>query len=399
MFDKTKFHWCCGIEDTFISDPYPKTGKTLDEYELTDHYKLWRSDIHRVKSLGVDSLRWGIPWYKIEPERGVYDWSWTDEVIPYIVEEKGITLILDFMHYGTPLWMKDSFFDPDYPNYVVEYTAKVTERYRKYLEAVVPFNEPHTACEFAGRRGEWPPYASGYEGYLKVFKAVTKGAIRQTEYLHSVGVETIQVECSGGAITDIDEYRETALIETTVQSMFYNFLSGDLSGLEYFFPFLEKNGIDGSDLDWFSANGTDIGIMGINFYPQFSINRIVANGEREKHILWVDDLAKLLCARYERFGVPMMITETSGRDNQELKSRWLKNSTDEVLELRDGGLDVIGYTWFPIIDMYDWDYRTSYDVNKENFSAKFGFWSYSREENPLAQQYREIINKERKGSL
>ena len=27
--------FCGGIEDTFIADPYPATGKTLDEYELT----------------------------------------------------------------------------------------------------------------------------------------------------------------------------------------------------------------------------------------------------------------------------------------------------------------------------------------------------------------------------
>ena len=140
MFDKKKFHFCCGIEDTFIADPYPLTGKRLDEYELTEHYQNWKEDIDRVKSLEVDSLRWGLPWYKIEKERGKFDFSWSDEVIPYIVEEKGITLLLDFMHYGTPLWMKDSFFDPDYPSYVEEYTARVVERYKKYLVAAVPFN-------------------------------------------------------------------------------------------------------------------------------------------------------------------------------------------------------------------------------------------------------------------
>ncbi len=391
MFDKKKFHFCCGIEDTFIADPYPLTGKRLDEYELTEHYQNWKEDIDRVKSLEVDSLRWGLPWYKIEKERGKFDFSWSDEVIPYIVEEKGITLLLDFMHYGTPLWMKDSFFDPDYPSYVEEYTARVVERYKKYLVAAVPFNEPHTACEFAGRRGEWPPYSHGYEGYLKVFKAVTKGAIKQTKLLRRENIETIQVECSGGSVTDIESYKEIALIETTVQSMFYNFLTGDLRGLEYFFPFLEKNGMSENDLDWFCSNGTEIGIMGVNFYPQFSFNKIVEGEKRENHLLWTDDMIEILKKRYERFKVPMMITETSIKNDEVLKSRWLKESTDRLIKEKEEGMNIIGYTYFPIIDMYDWDWRTSNDSEKEHFSAKFGFYTHSREERKVADEYRNII--------
>ena len=120
-----RFLWCCGIEDTFIADPHPHTGKTLDEYELTGHYQSWKADFAKVKSLGVDALRWGIPWYKVQPEEDRWDWSWTDQAIPYLVEEQKVDLILDLMHYGTPLWMQGSFLHPDYPQYVEAYTAKV----------------------------------------------------------------------------------------------------------------------------------------------------------------------------------------------------------------------------------------------------------------------------------
>ena len=43
-----RFHWGFGIEDTFIGDPHPVTGKVLDEYELTDHYRLWKEDFDRI---------------------------------------------------------------------------------------------------------------------------------------------------------------------------------------------------------------------------------------------------------------------------------------------------------------------------------------------------------------
>ena len=48
LADPSGFLWMTGIEDTFISTPHPKTGRTLDEYELTDHYRVWRDDLERV---------------------------------------------------------------------------------------------------------------------------------------------------------------------------------------------------------------------------------------------------------------------------------------------------------------------------------------------------------------
>ena len=37
------FQWMAGIEDTFITAPSVKTGRTLDEYQLTEHYERWRT--------------------------------------------------------------------------------------------------------------------------------------------------------------------------------------------------------------------------------------------------------------------------------------------------------------------------------------------------------------------
>ena len=93
-----RFHWGFGIEDTFIGDPHPLTGKVLDEYELTDHYRLWKEDFDRIGTIGLDSVRWGIPWYRVQPEKNKWDWSFTDQVIPYIVQEKKLHLVLDLMH-------------------------------------------------------------------------------------------------------------------------------------------------------------------------------------------------------------------------------------------------------------------------------------------------------------
>ena len=45
LTDPSSFVWATGIEDTFITAPWPKTGRILDEYELTGHYERWQADL------------------------------------------------------------------------------------------------------------------------------------------------------------------------------------------------------------------------------------------------------------------------------------------------------------------------------------------------------------------
>ena len=88
----------------------------------------------------------------------------------------------------------------------------------------------------------------------------------------------------------------------------------------------------------------------------------------------------------------MMITETSIRDDNALKAHWLKEATSEVLGAHNNGFPIHGFTWFPIIDMYDWEYRVN-EGPKEDFKATFGFWNQEREPYCCVDQYRSIIHK------
>src|SRR5512142_2605119 len=81
------FTWATGIEDTFI--PHARPGlRALDEYELTQHYAQWKSDFDLVAETGVQAVRWGIPWYKVQPKPGKWDWAWVDAALDYLVNVK-----------------------------------------------------------------------------------------------------------------------------------------------------------------------------------------------------------------------------------------------------------------------------------------------------------------------
>jgi hypothetical protein len=53
-----------------------------------------------------------------------------------------------------------------------------------------------------------------------------------------------------------------------------------------------------------------------------------------------------------------MITETSAAGTHAVKGRWLDTTVAAVKRLRQQGVPVLGYTWFPLFTMVDWRYRT-----------------------------------------
>src|SRR4051794_26897096 len=169
------FAWALGIEDTFIPQLAPG-GRVLDEYVLTQHDRFWRDDLRRIADTGCRHLRYGIPWYRVNPAPGEFDWSWTDEVLPYLVQELGIAPILDLVHYGAPTWLDGTFLSPDYPGRVAEYAAAVARRYGSLVRSWTPLNEPLLHAHFAGRTGTWPPHRRGGRGHGAVACARAGGA-------------------------------------------------------------------------------------------------------------------------------------------------------------------------------------------------------------------------------
>src|SRR3954466_277885 len=218
------FRWAVGIENTFV--PHKRAGhRPLDEYELMDHYRLWRQDIDLAADLGISTIRYGIPWYKVNPNPGQFDWSWTDAVLDHLVAVKGLTPIIDLMHYGTPLWLDNHFVNASYPRRVAEYAARFAERYASLVRMYTPLNEPAVTAAFCGRNGRWPPYLSGDNGYVKVLISLARGICRTAEALRAVqpGALLVHVEDLG-----LETASRPDLLETASRAQQDRFLPLDL---------------------------------------------------------------------------------------------------------------------------------------------------------------------------
>jgi beta-glucosidase len=355
------FTWATGIENTFIKHARPGL-RALDEYELTQHYQLWKSDIDLVAATGVQAVRWGIPWHIVQPAKNKWDWEWTDRALEYLVIVKGITPILDLMHYGTPLWLDNSFINANYPGCVAEYTAAVVARYKSLVRYYTPLNEPMVNAKMSGYKGEWPPYLKGDDGYVKLALAIARGMVFTTRAIKREQPEavTVQVEALWHTFTRDESLQAEVELDNARQYLCFDLATGRVNETAVLENYLRRHGVTEADLDWFRTNAVAFDILGANYYPW-------SYGELKK---WPDGkfgtivrrargykIAIILRNAWLRYCMPIMITETSSNGDTKVREKWMDETLETVRLLRLQGVPVIGYTWFPLFTMVDWKYR------------------------------------------
>lgn len=402
--DCTQFHWAGGIEDTFVPHALPGM-RPLEEYELTQHYEQWRGDLDRAKSLGITKLRWGVPWHRVEPQPGVFDWSWTDEVLNYMINMLNIDPILDLVHYGTPLWLDGSFDDDRYPERVAFFAKAVAERYGHMVRWYTALNEPTVNSEFAGSKGEWPPYLTGDRGYVRVLLQISRGI--QTTIC---AIREVQPDAVFVAVESMHLYR--ALSPSSVHESEIAFLKdvlcwdlvrGAVGNQHPLREWLKDNGVTDEELRVLSENGVEQDIFGVNYYPWSARDVYV---DRQGGVHWTggpDDgsyLSDVLRRTYAYVRKPLFITETSSAGSDVNRGVWINKTLRAVRAVRREGVPVIGYTYFPLFTMIEWDYRTS-NRSIEEHLLHLGLWDSSfnadgvlvRQRTSLVKDFRTWVSK------
>jgi len=392
------FEWAVGIEDTFVGHPSGRRGRVLDEYELIDHYRRWRTDLDLVASLGVRSMRYGIPWYRVNPAPGAWDWSWTDRVLEHL-DRIGIAPIVDLVHYGTPLWMERSFVSADYPRRVAEYAAAAAERYRGVAGGWTPLNEPLVNAVFSGRRGSWPPHLRGDAGYDRVLVSIAEGVQATIAALRDVAPDARIVAVEVGGVSTTAEPELEPAVARWWRDLFLpiDLVLGRVDHAHPLFRRLVASGIAEERLARLAATPQRPDLLGVNFYPTMSRGRYVTfRGTVRRRRLrgTAADLVAALSAFHRHTGLPVMVTETSDVADVAGRSRWMADSTEAVLAAREAGLPVVGYTWFPVFSLVDWRWRRGRH-DRAAYWIHMGLWDLDEElrrhPTPLVDQYAELV--------
>lgn len=392
------FLWATGIEDTFITAPWPKTGRTLDEYELTGHYDRWHADIGLMREIGVRAARYGIPWHRIQPRRDAWEWDFVDRAVDRLLE-LGVEPIIDLVHYGLPPWIEDAYLNRDFSALMADYAARVGERLRGRVHAYTPLNEPRITAWYCGRLGWWPPHGRGWRGFVAVMLGACRGIVQSVHALRGVDPDILvaHVDATDLFVSEIPDFEADARHRQEIVFLALDLVSGRVRPGHSLWAWLHKHGATEAALAWFIDRAIDLPLVGINLYPMFTYK--VARRTRAGGLRWamtyadadiVDKLGELYWRRYR---APVFISETASVGPVARRAAWLADSVAAAKRLRERGVPLVGYTWWPLFALVTWAYRQGAHP-PEYYLKQMGLWdldgALERIPTPLVDQFKAL---------
>jgi hypothetical protein len=127
--------------------------------------------------------------------------------------------------------------------------------------------------------------------------------------------------------------------------------------------------------------------MGNDYYA--TNEHLVAKDGRTRGSGEVFGYAVLTRQYHDRYGLPVMHTETNLRDEPEGEAeRWLWKQWANVLRVRNDGVPVVGFTWYSLTDQVDWDSA----LREPNGNVdKVGLYDLDRRIRPVGRAYQRLV--------
>jgi hypothetical protein len=247
----------------------------------------------------------------------------------------------------------------------------------------------------------------GDNGFVRVMLQVARGIIQTVNALMAVdsNMRMVHVEATGLERVAHDDLRELALHNKHRGYLSSDLITGRVGPDHYLYKWLLENGAQADELASIASERIALDVIGLNFYPQWSTQQIHINSKGQVAYRPVEKdgagFADLLQDYYQRYQVPLMVTETSAFGSNAVRSRWLETSVATIKKLRGRGIPIVGYTWFPLFTMYKWDYRRG-RLPLERYRFELGMYQLADmnggtrfRSTPLVQQYQQLIRNPR----
>ena len=341
----------------------------VDVLETSGHTRLWRQDLELMRACGVTRLRYPVRWHRVEREPGRYDWTSTDLVLGHL-RDTGLGPIPDLVHHTSyPRWLERGFADPRFGPAYLRYCAAFAERY-PWVSEYTLFNEPFATLFLCGHEAIWPPYGAGMKSLVALFANVLPALLEASRmyrdllpHARHVYVDT----CEGHSALDPsgEEYAEMA---NDRRFFVLDAMLGRLGDGSR--PFV-RDVVEAGGEELLALKPGALDVLGLDYYAHsewaFKARDVPRPpGTHELHpqdgeVLGVTPppqpagLAALAIQYWERYGLPMLLSETNIRGAPSDRATWLKHTLEQCERATAAGVPLEGYCWFPFVDSLDWN--------------------------------------------
>ena len=319
----------------------PDSGCKESSGDACDSWHRWPEDVALLNELGFDNYRFSLEWSRIEPADGEFSAVALDHYAALCqgLLDAGIDPVVTFHHFTTPLWLAErgGWALPETADRFAAFCAVAADRLKAVMRRACTINEPNIVSTIGYLAGAFPPGAQDRalrHQVNDVFvdahrKAV--GAIRAAAPGVPVGITLSMSDYQAleGGQSKLEQIRRG------MEDVFLDATAGDdFVGVQtYSRSRVGPDGLAGSE------DGVPTLIMGYEYYPQALEATIRRAWERTKG------------------EVPIVVTENGiGTDDDTQRIAYVRAALDGVLACLADGIDVRGYTYWSLLDNFEWAY-------------------------------------------
>ncbi|HYF32370.1 MAG TPA: family 1 glycosylhydrolase [Chitinophagaceae bacterium] len=343
-----------------------------DQLEYTGYYTRGTDDIDLFAGLGIKAFRFPILWERHQPARDTQiDFSWAEKQLQRL-QHHNITPIAGLVHHGSgPAFT--SLTDDAFPNLLAEYAAKVAQQF-PFIEYYTPINEPLTTARFSGLYALWYPHQKTDRSFVKMVLNQAKGIVLSMQAIRKINPAAKLVLTEDlGKIYSTKPLQYQAKFENKRRWLVFDLLCG---------RFMEKHSLwkyfikytDAATLKFFTDNACPPNIIGANHYitsERFldhdykKYPKAAIGGNRRHRYADVEavrvnhgqpsGLKVLLKELWERYSIPIAITEVQLHCHREEQMRWLRHVWKTAVEAQQEGVDIRAVTVWALLGASGWN--------------------------------------------
>ncbi|MEO6454650.1 MAG: family 1 glycosylhydrolase [Ginsengibacter sp.] len=357
-----------GIECTInrVKDDYK------DQLKYSGHYTR-DGDIDKIADLGIKTLRYPVLWEHHQPliDKEI-SWSWTEKQLNHL-RIRGIKPIVGLLHHGSGPEFTDLLND-NFARGLAEYAHKVSAKF-PWVEYYTPVNEPLTTARFSGIYGLWYPHHTSDVSFAKMFLNQMRGVVLSMKAIRKINPKAKLIQTEDLGKTYSTPYLEfQAKFENERRWLTFDLLYGRVNQDHLMWKYFLRLGIPESSLQFFLDTPCPPDIIGFNYYitSERFIDEEIKNypacthGGNEIQV-YADveairvkhgnphGLKILLKEAWERFGLPLAISEVQLNCTREEQLKWLLEIWNICKDLKKEGIEIKAITAWSLLGAFGWD--------------------------------------------
>lgn len=342
-----------------------------DQLALTGHYDRLE-DLDRLADLGVRTVRYPVLWERVAGAApAAQPWAHADAAMRRL-RELHIEPIVGLVHHGSgPL--HTSLLDDTFATGLARFARSVAERY-PWVRYFTPVNEPLTTARFSTLYGAWYPH----DRDARAFWRATLNQVHATRLAMSAiravtpDAQLVQTE-DLGCIHSTPALRYQADFENERRWLTFDLLTARVRPGHPMHEHARFSGIAADEIERAVGDGCAPDLLGINHYltserwlderlDRYPLHTHGGNGRHayaDVEAVRVGEARlagprALLLQAWERYGIPIVVSEAHLGCTREQQLRWLREVWRAASDARDAGADVRAVTAWAVLGTQDW---------------------------------------------